>query len=466
LWWGFPSKDCTNFKINNFLEESKVKKLLFIAAVFTVSTVVQIAVAGQTIGQITDPCNPSINGSTDIISAWVERSGTKLTFVMEMRGNIPSAAQLPDYNDTVTYIWLVDADNNPATGQNPGGAGGEFNVRAVISKNPLLAGGYVDIVGALTDPGVGGIGGIATNANRISVTIDRSQIASVRRFHWRSDAWSYIGGQVSNNNGVTESGLARVGRYGVLPLPENNAYWVGENYLRAYLQSDPCNAVIDLTDQNGGTFFVCLPLEWKWPDQDNTKINTQATGHAGPNHLRMATRFDVTPGELGLRGYAEGKATFDGDFMLDGNESEMGLIPHGIFVLKFNHDYRLFASDGIGQGYCTTFAQIVINQIDPPEQKGVWVYQDRMQNEDRFAKNAETIDLADYGLELGVPYEISVLLTDRSEMPQWTTAGSIFTDSTMITLLDVAYIPGDLDSDWDVDFLDFAHFAKNWLTVE
>ena len=274
----------------------------------------------------------------------------------------------------------------------------------------------------MTDLGIGGIGTVQVNSNRISVTIDRSQIASVRRFHWRSDAWSYIGGQVSGSNGVTESGLARVGRYGVLPIPENDTYWVGENYLRAYLQSDPCNAVIDLTDQNGGAFMVCLPLERKWPDQDNMKINAEATGHAGPNHLRMATRFDVTPGELGIKGYAEGKATFDGNFMLDGNEGEMGLIPHGVFVLKFSHDYRLFASDGIGQGYSTTFTQVVINQVDPLVQKGVWVYQDRMQNEDRFAKHTETIDLADYGLAFGIDYQISVLLTDRSEMPHWTKA--------------------------------------------
>jgi hypothetical protein len=443
-----------------------MRKVLFISAVFTVLTVVQIVVAGQKIGQIIDPCNFSIDGSTDILSAWVERSGTKLTFVMEMRGNIPTASQLPGHDDTVTYIWLVDADNNPATGQNPPGIGSEFNVRAVISQNQIFAGGYVDVVGALTDPGVGGTGTVQVDANRISVTIDRSQIASVRRFHWRSDASSYLGGEVSGINGFTESGLARVCRYGVLPIPENNNYQVGDNYLRAYLESDPCNAVIDLTDQNGGSFLVCLPLERKWPDQDDMKINAEATGHAGPNHLRMATRFEVTPRQSTSDGYAEGKATFDEDFLLDGNEGETGPIPRGIFVLSFSHDYHIFASDGVGQGYCTTFSQVVINQVDPQAQKGVWVYQDRVQNEDRFAKHTETIDLADYGLAFGIDYRISVLLTDRSEMPQWTNGGTIFTDSTMMTSLDVAAIPGDLDNSWSVDFSDFTRFASNWLISE
>ena len=77
----------------------------------------------------------------------------------------------------------------------------------------------------------------------------------------------------------------------------------------------------------------------------------------------MATRFDLTPDEQAVDGYAEGQAIFDGDFRLDGNEGEAGPIPQGVFVLKFSHDYRLFASDAVGQGYCTTFAQIVINQI-------------------------------------------------------------------------------------------------------
>jgi hypothetical protein len=444
-----------------------MKKVTFIIVLFTIVTIAQFAAADQIIGQITDPCNLSIDGYTDVLSARVERNGTKLTFVMEMRGNIPNASQLPDYNDTITYIWLVDADNNPATGQDSGGAGSEFNVRAVLSQNPLFAGGYVDIVGALTDSGVGGTGTVDVDANRISVTIDRSQLASVRRLHWRSNAWSYIDEEASGNNGLTaSSGLARVCRYGVLPIPENNNYFVGDSYLLAFLESDPDNAVIDLMTQNGGNFFVCQPLERKWPDQDNVKIDAQATGHAGPHHLRMATRFDITPDDSNANGYADGTATLEGDFLLDGNEGETGPIPHDVFVLSFSHDYRLFASDGIGQGYCSTFAQIVINQLDPLEQKGVWVHQDRMQNEDRFAKNTEAIDLADYGMEFGVTYRISVLLNDRSEMPQWTGGGSVFTDSTMITSLDVATIQGDFDNDWDVDFLDFACFANNWLVAE
>ncbi len=443
-----------------------MKKLITAAVVImTLGVCAPTGLAGQIIGQLSDPCNPAIYDYVDILSAWVERDGTNLVFVMEMRGDIPEAAELPDYNDSVTYIWLVDADNYPSTGQSPGNVGSEFNVRAVIGQNPIFAGGYVDIVGAMQDAGTGGTGIVAVDGNRISMTISRSQIASPRRFHWRSDAWAYIGGVVTSNNGLMESGLARASRYGVLPIPENDHFQVGDNTVRAFLETDPENPVIDITINNGGNFFVCLPVERKWPDQDNTQIDAQATGHAGPHHLRMASRFDLFEGDSAADGIAEGVAMFDGDFLLDGDPGETGPVPPGVFLLKFTHDYHLFASDMAGQGYCYSFAQIVINQVDPLEQKGVWLHQDRMQNEQRFGKYSQTIDLADYGLLFGVGYKISNLLTDRSEMPAWSDAGSIFSDSTMLTSIDVAPIRGDEDGDWDVDLFDFAALAENWLVA-
>ncbi len=423
----------------------------------------QSVVAGQIIGQITDPCNMAIDDYLDVLSASVERDDANLTFVMEMRGNIPAASSLPDYNDTITYIWFVDADNNPNTGQDAGGVGGEFNVRVVISQNPWFSGGYVDITGAMQGPGTGGTGTIQVAGNTARITINRSQIASVKRFHWRSDAGSYIGGTGIGNGVTPESGLARACRYGVLPDPSNDYYQVGDSYLYAELESDPGNPVIDLTNFNGGSFFVCLPLERKYPDQDDSQINAQATGHSGPWQLRMLSRFDVSGADPAVTGYAEGLALSDMDFYLDGNEDETGPVPAGVFLLKLTHDYHIFAADTQGQGYSETFEQIVINDIDASVQKGAWARSDRVQNEQRFAKYEQTIDLADYGLEFGVRYRISTMLLDRSEIPQASDEAGIFTDSSMLTSIDVANIAGDIDNDWNVDLFDFARFADNWL---
>lgn len=436
---------------------------LLIITIFFAGT--QSIFAGQVIGQLTDPCNMAIDDYLDVLSASVERDDANLTFVMEMRGNIPSASSLPNYNDTITYIWLVDADNNPNTGQNPGGIGSEFNVRVVISQNPVFSGGYVDVTGAMQGPGMGGTGTVEVAGNIARITINRSQIASVRRFHWRSDAGSYMGG-VGRSNGITpESGLARVSRYGVLTVPASDYYQVGDSYLYAVTESDPYNPVIDLTNVDGGNFFVCLLLERKYPDQDDAQINAQATGHSGPGQLRMLSRFDVEDADPAVAGYAEGKALYDVDFYLDGNEDETGPVPAGVFWVKLTHDYHIFATDNQGQGYSTTFAQIVINQVDPLEQKAVWVHSDWVQNEQRFSKREETLDLADYGLEFGVQYRLSTMLAYRAEIPQEqvSSAGVIFTDSSMAASIDVATIAGDIDNDWDVDLFDFARFADSWL---
>jgi hypothetical protein len=431
---------------------------LLIIAIFFAGT--QSIFAGQVIGQLTDPCNMAIDDYLDILSASVERNDANLTFVMEMRGNIPSASSLPDYNDIITYIWFVDADNNPNTGQDSGGVGSEFNVRVVVSQNPLFSGGYVDVTGAMQGPGKGGTGTVEVADNIVRITINRSQIASVRRFHWRSNVGSYIGG-ASRDSGVTaESGLARVGRYGVLTAPANDHYLVS-NFITAFLPD--LTKVINLGNSNEDNSFIYLPLERKYPDQDNTQVNAQATGHSGPGQLRVLSRYDITGAEDTIEGFTDGLALYDVDFYLDSDTNETGPVPAGVFVLKLTHDYHIFAADTQEWGYASTFAQIVINQVDPPDQKTVWVHYDEVKNEQSFAKYEETLDLADYGLEFGVQYRISAMLEDISGMPIFTPEGSLFSDSTMMTSFDIAAIPGDLDGDWNVDMLDFARFADNWL---
>jgi hypothetical protein len=94
---------------------------------------------------------------------------------------------------------------------------------------------------------------------------------------------------------------------------------------------------------------------------------------------------------------------------------------------------------------------------------GVWVHQDLASNNESFNKYEETIDLADFGLELGVDYHIWLLLLDRAEVPQASAGAESFTDSTTSAVVDVGNLPGDIDNDWDVDLYDFVALADNWL---
>jgi hypothetical protein len=169
--------------------------LLPIVAAFLVPTIAAAAI----IGQLTDPPHPSIDASLDITAAAIEQTGGQLTFSITTRGPIPTSLPHPD--DTMTYLWFADADENPATGQPHGGVGSDFNVRAVIGET--YGGGFVDVCGGL--PGGGG-GTVNVTGNTISIKIWLSQIASPPAFNWRSASFRVISGVYGPGN--PETGIA------------------------------------------------------------------------------------------------------------------------------------------------------------------------------------------------------------------------------------------------------------------
>jgi hypothetical protein len=417
--------------------------------------------AGQVVGYITDPANYSIYDYTDIMEAWVEKDGTNLIFVMVMRGTIPSESGLPNYDDTLTYLWFVDADNDPTTGQNPGWIGSEFNIRVVISQNPGLAGNFVDVVGPI---GGGGAGTVDIIDNKIQITIDRSQVGAVRRLHWRSDAWVNIEGTVTGNGLTPISGLARVCRYGVLFDPYSQYNEVGENYITAYMEPDANNPVISLSNQNSGQENIFLSDERKYPEQDDWQILGQTTGHAGPCNLRTSCRLDVENSEPNhVSGNGCSSSFCKRNFILDGAEGETGLVPHGVFFLKWSHDYHIFASDDVLLAFALTNGQIVLYQVEPEEGKGSWAHQEIAFNKDIFHRHEEVIDLSDIGLEFGITYWIGAFLTDNVCLPEPSGNAEAVSDASLLLNIDAAVPEGDVDKDWDVDLWDFALFAGNWL---
>jgi len=150
------------------------------------------------LSELTDPAQPALAGELDILSARIDQDGGLLTFSMEMRGDIPTTFANPD--DTLTFLWFVDADNNPATGQPYPNLGSDFNVRAVVFHNAL--GGWVDVCGDL--PG-GGEGAVTVNGATITITVGLGQIANPRPFHWRCDTFFW-----HNNSHVWGNGLTTI----------------------------------------------------------------------------------------------------------------------------------------------------------------------------------------------------------------------------------------------------------------
>ena len=153
-----------------------------------------VGASWTTIGSLTDPSNPGAQAFSDILAARVEQEGGLLRFVIEVRGNIPSSLPLPD--DSITYLWLVDADRNAATGQPHGALGSEFNVRAVVSE--VSGGGWVVVTGNL--PG-GGPGSVSVAGSQITIEVGLGQIAAPADFDWRCSTFETINGVPGSGNG-------------------------------------------------------------------------------------------------------------------------------------------------------------------------------------------------------------------------------------------------------------------------
>lgn len=152
------------------------------------------AASGQTtISQLSDPASPSTEAGVDIVSAAVIQEHGRLIFRIETRGPIPTA--LPDPDDFITFLWLLDTDRDSATGQPHGALGSEFNVRAVIGET--YGGGFVDVTGGV--PGGGG-GSVEVQGNRVEITIWLYQIGSAAGFNWRCDSFHIVDGMWVSGN--------------------------------------------------------------------------------------------------------------------------------------------------------------------------------------------------------------------------------------------------------------------------
>ena len=154
----------------------------------------EIGPAEVPVGELTDPERPAAPPYVDLTAARIVQHGRSATFILETRGTIPTT--LPQPSDKLTYLWLIDVDRDPYTGQDHGPVGSEFNVRAVIGQND--GGAFVDVTGAL--PGGGG-GALVVNGNRLELTIRLDQIASPTQINWRSDAFGYVTGLGNISNG-------------------------------------------------------------------------------------------------------------------------------------------------------------------------------------------------------------------------------------------------------------------------
>jgi len=172
------------------------------------SLTMQNTYGAEIAGHLDDPADTNLDAWIDIISAWIEQKGSSLTLVMEMRGDIPTVLTRPD--DSITFLWFVDADNNTITGQPHGGVGSDFNVRAVVGE--FFGGGYVDICGSMSG---GGFGEVSVQGNQIRITIGIAQIGQTNEFEWRCGTFQVVDDIFVPGNTETKIAVANLFPYSV-----------------------------------------------------------------------------------------------------------------------------------------------------------------------------------------------------------------------------------------------------------
>jgi len=169
-------------------------RLLFVAGLFMWPAA---AAAWEMLSYQDDPVDLAIDESLDITAASVEQQGGRLLFTIALRGDLPSS--LPGPDDTQTYLWILDADEDPSTGQDHGEVGSEFNVRAVIGET--YGGGWVDVTGDM--PG-GGEGTVTVDGSVIFISVWMNQINDAASFNWRCATFKIIDGIYTHGNVDTQ----------------------------------------------------------------------------------------------------------------------------------------------------------------------------------------------------------------------------------------------------------------------
>ena len=430
--------------------------------------------AWETIGDLTDPCSISIDDYLDLTEAWVEKSGTQLKFVMLMRGEVPHTTGSP--GDENVYLWFVDADNNPNTGQSPGNAAGsEFNIRAVVSYGEIH--GFVDPTGDW--PGLWDSAEASIIDDRVEVVVDMPQILSPDLFHFRCGSFQIIGESHYPGNDVTEqSAECWASRYAVCMDPNYLGFGIESNI--SIYKCDPCDPMNTATgtlvverhsSNSGGNLPVFDTIEEH--DDGETPGTHELFGQTMAIcdflHVRTEAVMDILTYDAGAYGQVDTKAAGYQGFRLLGRDGDTGPVPHGMFLLDLRHGYHVRGIEAENKVDAQSYAQIVINDIDadPMVQVGMWGDGRGGMNDVHTGQRVDAIDLADLGMEFSRRYQIDTFIGNicRTSNPSYATyQAQVAGPSDLVVTFRMVHPKADTNEDRTVDFKDIAMLAATWLT--
>jgi hypothetical protein len=168
--------------------------VLLLLAVVIVFVGAWPAQAAQVLSELADSVGePGVRPDMDIVRARVlQVDQDLLQFEMEVRGDIPRDPDI--LNHFTTYMWFLDTDKNPATGQPRGSVGSEYNVLACWRENFLFGRGSVEVIpGSAPAPFACCTAPMFVGGNVVRVLVRRDQIGGASSFRWRCAVFSWSG---------------------------------------------------------------------------------------------------------------------------------------------------------------------------------------------------------------------------------------------------------------------------------
>ena len=187
------------------LSVAKVRLLLPAALMLTLllgigvtTLTVPLAVAAPTISQVSDPSGDvsDPHGYVDVVEAKIlQTNPTCLQFEMKLRSTVP----IGPTSAVVTYLWLVDTDQNINTGQRHIFVGSEYNIRVALYQGRWQ--GYID---AINPPYIGGRTPVFLDGNTVTTLLTTPQIGGAQQFNWEIGTFDDAAADSANSYAVAQ----------------------------------------------------------------------------------------------------------------------------------------------------------------------------------------------------------------------------------------------------------------------
>jgi Tol biopolymer transport system component len=192
------------------------------------------APAGELLSSVSDPAGDAAASYLDILEASISRAGDQLVVSMRLNGPVPS--EVPG---GLPYVWALDTDLNPSSGQVHNDIGSDYNLRVGYDPDPGHGPyygwhGYIDNLGEGTASPP--LDTFYINSDTVYLWVPIADIGSPEAFDWVAFT-GVAGGDIAPDTG---HGHAVLGPMEIVTVGEDKVF-TEFNYHDWRFENDPNN---------------------------------------------------------------------------------------------------------------------------------------------------------------------------------------------------------------------------------